>query len=135
MYVPRRILVIDDERSISDTLEKIFSTNGYEARAAYTAEQAGHIVTEWLPDLVIIDVVLPGMNGIEFASLLTVQYPHCQLLLLSGDTRTSDLLADAATKGHAFDILAKPVHPTVILERAEKLLAHNQIERLHEPAE
>ena len=129
MYVPRKVLVIDDERSISDTLAKIFSANGYEARAAYTAEQAAQIVREWLPDLVIIDVVLPGMNGIEFASMLTEQYPRCRLLLLSGDTRTGDLLADAATKGQAFDILAKPVHPTVILETAEKLLDPSQAEK------
>lgn len=63
------------------------------------------------------------MNGIELASLLTVQCPGCRLLLFSGDTRTADLLAEAATKGYSFDILAKPVHPTVILETAEKLLA------------
>ena len=134
MYATRRVLVVDDERSISDTLAEIFATNGYEARVAYTAEQAVEISAGWLPDLAIIDVVLPGMNGIELARLLTVQCPCCRLLLFSGDTRTADLLADAATKGYAFDILAKPVHPTVILEIAEKLLAPSQPENPQEPA-
>lgn len=129
MYATPRVLVVDDERSISDTLAKIFATNGYEARVAYTAEQAREISAGWLPDLAIIDVVLPGMNGLELAHLLTVQCPGCRFLLFSGDTRTADLLADAATKGYAFDILAKPVHPTVILEAAEKLLALSQAER------
>ena len=59
MAATRRVLVVDDERSISDTLVKIFATNGYETRVAYTAEQAGEISVEWLPDLAIIDVVLP----------------------------------------------------------------------------
>jgi CheY-like chemotaxis protein len=118
-----KVLVVDDERTIADTLTVIFSGSGYDTRAAYSAEQAIEIITEWLPDLAIIDVVLPRMTGIDLAILLKVQCPICRLLLFSGQAMTADLLADATTKGHSFDILAKPVHPTVMLDTALQMLA------------
>jgi DNA-binding response OmpR family regulator len=76
-----KILIVDDERTIADTLAVIFSQSGYETRAAYSSEQALEIIAEWLPDLAIIDVVLPLMNGIDLAILLRAQCPTCRLLL------------------------------------------------------
>jgi DNA-binding NtrC family response regulator len=121
-----RVLIVDDERTIADTLAVIFSQSGYESHAAYSAEQALESIAEWLPNLAIIDVVLPTMHGIDLAILLMAQCPDCRLLLFSGQSLTVDLLAEAATKGYKFDILAKPVHPTVILETALNLLGDNQ---------
>ena len=121
-----KVLIVDDQRTIADTLDLIFSASGYETRAAYSAEQALEIVAEWLPDLAIVDVILPLMNGIDLAIRLTAQYPACRILLFSGQSLTADLLAQAATKGYKFEILAKPVHPTEILERALKLLVANR---------
>jgi DNA-binding NtrC family response regulator len=121
-----KVLIVDDQRTIADTLALIFSPNGYETRTVYTAEQAIEIIAEWLPDLAIIDVVLPRMHGIDLAILLTARCPACRLLLFSGQSLTVDLLAEAATKGYKFDILAKPVHPTVMLETALNLLVANQ---------
>lgn len=54
-----KVLVVDEERTIADTLAVIFSQGAYEARAAYSAEQALEIVAQWPPDLAILDVVLP----------------------------------------------------------------------------
>jgi DNA-binding response OmpR family regulator len=60
------VLIVDDERTIADTLALIFSTRcGYETRAVYTAEEAMNMLAEWSPDLAIVDVVLPQMNGID----------------------------------------------------------------------
>jgi DNA-binding NtrC family response regulator len=121
-----RVLIVDDERTIADTLVLIFSANGYETRASYSAEQALEIVAEWLPDLAILDVVLPKMNGVDLAILLATHSPTCRILLLSGQSLTSDILAEAATRGYKFDILAKPTHPTAMLETALDLLIANQ---------
>jgi DNA-binding response OmpR family regulator len=121
-----KVLIVDDEHTIADTLDAIFSASGYETRTSYSAEQALEIVVEWQPDLAILDVVLPKMNGIDLAIFLKAQCPDCRLLLFSGQPLTADLLAEAATKGHTFDTLAKPVHPTEMLERALKLLVGNQ---------
>jgi DNA-binding NtrC family response regulator len=115
-------LIVDDERVIADTLSMIFLTNGYEARAAYSAEQATEIMVGWLPDLVIVDVILPEMNGVELAVVLSQQFPNCRILLFSGQAATADLLADAATKGYTFEILAKPVHPAEMLAVARRLI-------------
>jgi CheY-like chemotaxis protein len=80
------------------------------------------LIAEWKPDLAILDVVLPVMNGIDLANLLKAQYPTGRVLLFSGATRTTELMAEAAQKGCNFEILAKPVHPTVMLEAAIKML-------------
>jgi DNA-binding response OmpR family regulator len=127
-----KVLIVDDERTIANTLDLIFSASGYETRAAYSAEQALEIITGWLPDLAIIDVVLPLMSGIDLAILLTAQCPACRILLFSGQSLTADLLVEATTKGYTFDILAKPVHPTVLLERALNLLVANQSKQAQE---
>jgi DNA-binding NtrC family response regulator len=118
----RKILIIDDEPTIADTLALIFSSSGYDARSVYSAEQALEVLEEWRPDLAIIDVVLPGMNGIEFAIFLKASYPACQFLLFSGQPGTSGLLDEARKKGHLFDILAKPLHPSFMLATVSEML-------------
>lgn len=119
----RKILIVDDEETIADTLALIFSSNGYDAKTAYSAEQALETLEEWRPDLAVIDVVLPGMNGIEFAIFLKAGYPGCQFLLFSGQPGTSGLLEEAKRKGHLFEILAKPLHPTFMLATVAQLLS------------
>jgi len=122
----RRILVLDDEKSIADTLSLIFTTQHYEARAAYSAEGAIEILAEWKPDLAILDVILPEMNGIDLAIVIKENYPTCHVLLFSGHANTAVLLEEAGRKGHQFEVLAKPVHPNVMLERASTLLGSTE---------
>ena len=110
-FEPKRVLFVDDERLIADTLAIIFSSQGYETRAVYSAEQALELISDWLPNLAIIDVRLPGMNGIDLAIRLRAEYPDCRLSLFSGQASTSDLLERARQNGHSFDIIAKPVPP------------------------
>ena len=119
----RKILIVDDEQTIADTLALIFSSNGYEARTSYSAEQALEMLEEWRPDLAVIDVVLPGMNGIEFAIFLKASYSDCHFLLFSGQPGTSGLLEEAKKKGHLFEILAKPLHPTFMLATVSEMLS------------
>lgn len=118
----RRILVVDDETSIADTLALILRAQFYEVRVAYSAEQAIEVIAEWRPDLVIIDVILPRMNGIDLAIVAKANYPGCHVLLFSGHSNTTVLLEEAGRKGHQFEVLAKPVHPTLMLERVSTLL-------------
>src|ERR1700756_4913598 len=61
----RRILIVDDENSIADTLALIFQMQRYEIRVAYSAEQAIELLAEWRPNLAVLDVILPQMNGID----------------------------------------------------------------------
>jgi DNA-binding NtrC family response regulator len=119
----RKVLIVDDEQSTSDTLATIFNLAGYEARATYSAEQAVEIMRDWRPSLVILDVVLPKMSGIELAIDLAGRAPSCQILLFSGNPNTAQLARAAAQAGHLFDILEKPVHPEFMLQKASQLLS------------
>lgn len=117
-----RVLIIDDAQNVADTLALIFSKEGYEARVAYSAEQAIEIIAEWVPDLAIVDVVLPRMNGLELVLVLKDNHPNCRVLLFSGEEATAELVARAARDGNIFEVLAKPVHPAYILQAAANLL-------------
>jgi DNA-binding NtrC family response regulator len=121
-YEKKRVLIVDDEKIITDTLVMIFSNEGYDARGVYSAEQALSLMSEWIPQLAIIDVRLPEMNGIDLAILFKAEYPDCRLSLFSGETATGDLLDNALREGHSFSVLAKPVHPTELLGLASRLL-------------
>ena len=129
----RKIMVVDDEETIADTLSLIFASNGYEARAAYSAESALEILEQWRPDVAIIDVVLPGMNGIEFAIFLKASYPDVHFLLFSGQPGTGNLLEEAKKKGHLFEILAKPLHPTFMLATVANMLSTPPLDVTHLP--
>jgi CheY-like chemotaxis protein len=124
-FEPKRVLFVDDERLIADTLAIIFSSQGYETRAVYSAEQALELISDWLPNLAIIDVQLPGMNGIDLAIRLKAEYPDCRLSLFSGQASTSDLLELARQNGRSFDIIAKPVPPGEFLAQVSHLLYSN----------
>jgi len=119
----RRILIVDDETAIADTLALIFQLQRYEVRVAYSAERAVEMIAEWVPELAVLDVMLPEMNGIELALVIKANHPRCHVLLFSGHANTGMLLEEAGRKGHQFEILAKPVQPEVMLERASALLS------------
>lgn len=117
-----KVLIVDDDKAIADSLALIFSNHGYVLRVAYSAEQAAEIVAKWEPALAILDVVLPGMNGIDFAIQLKSVSPNCHVILYSGQLVTAALAEEAEKNGHPFTIAPKPVHPTFFLEEASRLL-------------
>jgi DNA-binding response OmpR family regulator len=118
----RRILIVEDERVVADTLGQIFAAHGYEIRTTYSAEDAIHTLADWTPDLAVLDVMLPRMNGIELALVLKESNPQCHVLLFSGQPTTAALVEKARGDGHDFEILAKPVHPAVMLNAISNLL-------------
>jgi CheY-like chemotaxis protein len=60
---------------------------------------------------------MPGMTGIEVAIAVRRKLPNCKILLFSGQAATADLLEQAQTHGHEFEIVAKPIHPTDLLAK------------------
>jgi CheY-like chemotaxis protein len=113
----RKVLVVDDEHRIADTLTVILNQSGFDASAAYTGTMAVDRARETRPDLVITDVIMPDMNGIEAAIQIRAMLPACKILLFSGQAATADLLERARAQGHEFEILAKPVHPQDLLSK------------------
>jgi DNA-binding NtrC family response regulator len=130
-----KVLIVDDEKNIGESLAAIFTSRGYESKVAFSAEQAVEMIAEWQPDLAILDVGLPKMNGIDLAVALKNSHPACRVLLFSGHPNTVDLLAQAAADGHLFEILAKPVHPSEMLGMAARLLSPISPEAAKTPEE
>jgi DNA-binding response OmpR family regulator len=117
-----KVLIVDDEPAIADTLQTIFSEALYEARAVYSAQQAIDEAKEWSPDLVIVDVILPCMNGIDLAVLLHALCPDARVLLFSGQTAASDLLDQARKGGNQFDMVPGPLDSHALVNFASRLL-------------
>jgi CheY-like chemotaxis protein len=112
-----RVLVADDEQVIANTLAIILNQAGFEARAVYSGEKALELLDSFQPNMLISDVIMTGMTGIEAAIKTQEKLPSCKILLFSGQAATADLLERARSQGHEFEILAKPVHPTDLLAK------------------
>lgn len=120
--VKARILIVDDERTIADTLAMVFKIKGHEAMAVYNAETAVHTIESFEPDVVLSDVIMGKMTGVDLAIYLSRARPECKVILFSGQTATADLLAEANRKGHDLRLLAKPIHPERLLEEIAVML-------------
>ncbi len=112
-----KVLIVDDERVIADTLVIILNRSGFDATAVYSGERAVEAAQEMRPDMMISDVIMADMNGIDAAIKIRGMLPSCKVLLFSGQAATADLLEKARTQGYEFEILAKPVHPQDLLAR------------------
>ena len=112
-----KVLVADDERVIADTLAMILNQSGFDARAVYSGEKALELVPAFEPDMLISDVIMADLNGIDAAIRIRALLPGLKVLLFSGQAATADLLEKARAQGYEFEILAKPVHPQDLLNR------------------
>ena len=116
-HVKPKVLVADDERVIADTLAIILNQSGFSATAVYSGEKAVETANTLRADMLISDVIMTDLNGIDAAIQIRALLPSCKILLFSGQAATADLLDRARGQGHEFEILAKPVHPQDLLAR------------------
>jgi CheY-like chemotaxis protein len=115
MNAQLKVLIADDEIIIADTLALILRQEGYECQIAYSGRSALQQSLEFQPALLISDVVMPDMNGVEVAIRVRELLPACEVLLLTGQAAAVDLMQRARDSGHDFDILNKPIHPDELL--------------------
>ena len=116
-----RVYVVDDETVIATTLTAILKQSGFDAVGFTNPLKALAAADEKSPDLLISDVVMPQLSGIDLAIQLKEKAPACKVLLFSGQASTADLLASAREGGHDFALLSKPVHPTDLLNAIRTL--------------
>ena len=112
-----KVLIVDDERVIAETLTAIFTQAGFETRCSHSAEEALELVNEFRPDFAIVDIVLPRMDGVELAILLESRC-KCRTVVFTGQTITPEIVEDVKRRGYPERIMAKPVPPKDLLEIA-----------------
>ena len=113
---PTRILVVDDEPLIADTIVQILNRNGFIAEAAYGGREAIEAAHRIKPELVLSDVLMPHIDGVEAAITIQKFLPEARIVLFSGQAATVEILARARVRGYHFELLAKPLHPTQLIK-------------------
>ena len=116
------VFVVDDEHVIASTLAAILQMNGFSAKFFTCPLEALTAARLKAPDLIISDVAMPAISGIDLAIQMRAQYPKCKILLFSGQAATFDLLEDARARGHDFNLLLKPIPPTELLFEVGKMV-------------
>jgi CheY-like chemotaxis protein len=110
-----KILVVDDEPLIAYTLVEILKGEGHDAVSVSNGRSAVEWAAKLRPDVILSDVIMPGLNGIEAAKEIIKIVPKCRIILFSGQASSTDILEKAEAEGYSFDLLAKPVSPEVLL--------------------
>lgn len=112
-----RVLVVDDERLIADTLCAILNENGFEATGAYCGPDALASARRIQPHVVLTDVLMPKMSGVELGIRMRREFPDVKVCLFSGQATTSAMIHRAEAEGHFFELLPKPIHPDELIAR------------------
>lgn len=119
----RRVLVVDDERLVADTLGIIFEKSGFECRVSYTGAEALACTDNFYPELLLCDISMPGMNGLEVVSTVTEKFPECRVIVLTGHyMNLGSARKWARTHAKPSRVMTKPVLPTLLLAEADALL-------------
>lgn|SRR5581483_4221463 len=111
----RSILVVDDERSITDTLVMILTEAGFDARGAYNGLDGAMQARDQCPNILLSDVLMPKMDGIQLAIEVLKACPETRVVLISGQAATADYLERARSRGYEFEFLPKPLEPEELL--------------------
>jgi DNA-binding NtrC family response regulator len=111
-----RVLVVDDDMRVADSIVQILVTSGYTAVGAYSAEAAMKMAEKLDPQVVISDVVMGPVSGIELAIHIREHHPDCRVLLISGYSAPAGHNSGGVAKGAKLQFMAKPVDPVRILD-------------------
>jgi DNA-binding response OmpR family regulator len=113
-----RVLVIDDEEELVSTLVERMMLRNIDAHGALTAREALRRLQEQDIDVVILDVMMPGMDGLELLKKIKKEYPSTQVILLTG--RGSEKESEIGLAEGAFDYLIKPINIEDLIERMKQ---------------
>lgn len=114
-----RILLVEDDKKLSDILCRYFERNGFQVQAALTGEEAIRLLPDAEPDIIILDLMLPGMDGLSICRQIRPVF-HGKILFLTASDDDMDQVA--ALEMGADDYVCKPLQPRVLLARIRMLL-------------
>jgi CheY-like chemotaxis protein len=117
-----KVLIVDDDLNVAGASAQVLHLFGYECYAVYNHNDAIAAAESFQPDIVLSDVWMPGMNGIELCEQIKQMLPDCRVLLLSGEVSTAHTLMHESRKhGFNFELLAKPVRPHELVSKIAHL--------------
>jgi DNA-binding response OmpR family regulator len=111
------VFIVDDEKVIAETLTTILQKSGFAAKSFTDPREALSAARDETPDLLLSEVMMPELSGVDLAIAIRQHCPGCKILLFSGHAETLDLLSNAREQGYDFHLLSKPIHPTELLLR------------------
>jgi CheY-like chemotaxis protein len=123
------VLVVDDEPLIAHSLTAILGVSGLSAASATSGESALEMALARRPRILLTDVAMPGMDGIELAIAVRLALPGCRVLLFSGHATTMELLRGRAA-GYDFPLLSKPMHPVELVKRVRECAGWEPLRRV-----
>lgn len=111
------VLIVDDDAAFADTLVSLLNGSGLDAKAVYSGREAIESALRSLPDFVLMDVIMEGIDGVDAAIAICEILPVPRVLLISGHPDAHQRLTKGSVRGHDFELLMKPVQFAWLLER------------------
>jgi two-component system nitrogen regulation response regulator NtrX len=122
----RTILIVDDEESIIQSLQGILSDEGFDVISATSGSSAVEMIDEMMPDLVLLDIWMPGIDGIETLVKIKEGHPQLPVVMMSGHGTIET--AVKATKLGAYDFIEKPLSLEKVLLCINNAVDHSKLE-------
>ena len=113
-----KILLVDDEQEFVETLSERIRMRDHDSEVALDGEQALKKMDDDLPDVVVLDLKMPGMDGMEVLRKIRNAYPKVQVIMLTGHGSEKD--EEEARKLGAFEYLQKPVEIETLMKKVKK---------------
>lgn len=119
-----RVLVVDDDRLVADTLSMIYNVNGYEAEARYSAAEGFARAQAFSPALVICDVTMPEESGLQLAERMQDALPDTHILMLTAyASNEAEVNAHSPRMRRPLKLMKKPCRPDDLLRESRAMLS------------
>jgi DNA-binding response OmpR family regulator len=119
----KRVLVVDDDRLVADTLSLIFKANGFQAEACYSAADGLALARSFAPHLMLCDVTMPEESGLQLAEKVHREMPECKVLMLTAySSNAMEVELHSEQTKRPLKLLNKPCRPELLLKEVKELL-------------
>jgi len=118
----KRIFVVDDDKEIREIVTFVLKRNGFEVAVACNGDQLQHLLVQQIPDLIILDVMMPGEDGYRIFSSLrnNLHTRHVPVVIMTA--HAEDIYERISVDLGAAEHITKPFHPFELVERVKALL-------------
>jgi DNA-binding response OmpR family regulator len=118
----KRVIIVDDDKEIQEIVTFVLNRNGFEVSVASNGQQLQHLLATQVPDLIILDVMMPGQNGYEIFSALRTDLRTQQVPVIIMTAHAEDIYERISVDLGAADHITKPFHPLDLVEKIRTLL-------------